>query len=388
MVGLVGQAVAPQTVVAAAGINQKINFQGRLLNAAGAIVADGNYNVEFKIYQDGAGTAAGDPGGTLKWTEDYMNSNSTPNPVVVKNGYFSVTLGTYCPLSGAACTGGQSQSNSAVDFNQDTLWLSMNVAGSPHQTDSCAAAFATNCSPDGEMVPMRRMTAAPYALHAQSCVTCILQAPSSTVQNTITPTVNSVVGLTVNGTSGTANTAVQVNQAGAADAVDVAVSTSGTSTNGLSVAMSGSGTLTNGIQVSRSAGTLSTGLLFSGAIGTEIKLQNSESIANSTNGTITMSSDSGALTLNLNDQSTSATITNNTGNLILDSASNTLGIAASDTTLQRSAAGTFAIDLLDAGANTTLNVTNSDGTRVANLSVEGQVTVGSFAAATSTAVCS
>lgn len=65
-----------------------------------------------------------------------------------------------------------------------------------------------------------------------------------------------------------------------------------------------------------------------------------------------------------------------TSNLTLDSASNVTNIAANDTTLRRSAAGTYTIDLLDASAATTLAIANSDGTRVANLSVEGSITAG------------
>src|SRR3954447_10234736 len=80
---------------AAAGINQQINFQGRLLNAQGATVPDGFYNIEFKIYQDGDGQSAGDttgsPAGTLKWTEDHLNNGS--QGVTVKNGFLSVQLG-------------------------------------------------------------------------------------------------------------------------------------------------------------------------------------------------------------------------------------------------------------------------------------------------------
>ncbi|HSX02709.1 MAG TPA: hypothetical protein VLI05_05360, partial [Candidatus Saccharimonadia bacterium] len=61
---LVGSTLSPSPPLhAATGINQQINFQGRLLNAAGAVVADGTYNMEFKIYQDGTGTVAGNPGG-------------------------------------------------------------------------------------------------------------------------------------------------------------------------------------------------------------------------------------------------------------------------------------------------------------------------------------
>src|SRR5690349_17837472 len=66
----------PPHVNAATGINQQMNYQGRLLNNLGAVVPDGNYNIRFRIYQDGAGTSAGDPGGTLMWTEMWQNSSS------------------------------------------------------------------------------------------------------------------------------------------------------------------------------------------------------------------------------------------------------------------------------------------------------------------------
>ncbi|HSH31806.1 MAG TPA: hypothetical protein VK963_04045, partial [Candidatus Saccharimonadales bacterium] len=104
------------STLAATGINQQINFQARLLNAQGATVSDGNYNIQFKIYQDGDGcnpTLGTSPcGGALKWTESHLNSAS--QGVRVTNGYFSVYLGSITSLS-------------SVDFNQDTLWLSINV---------------------------------------------------------------------------------------------------------------------------------------------------------------------------------------------------------------------------------------------------------------------
>ena len=49
---------------AAPSTNKTINFQGRLQTSAGAVVADGHYNIQFKIYQDGTGTAVGNPGGS------------------------------------------------------------------------------------------------------------------------------------------------------------------------------------------------------------------------------------------------------------------------------------------------------------------------------------
>lgn len=136
---------------AATGINQQINFQGRLLNSQGATVPDGFYNIEFKIYQDGDGQSVGDttgaPAGSLKWTEDYLNANS--KGVLVKNGFLSVQLGSITAFG------------ASVNWNQDTLWLSMNIAG----TGAACTPYSA-CSPDGEMTPMKRLSSNPYALNS------------------------------------------------------------------------------------------------------------------------------------------------------------------------------------------------------------------------------
>ena len=136
---------------ATVGINQQINFQGRLYNAAGAVVPDGNYNIQFKIYQDGdgltAGNTTGTPVGSLKWTESYLNTST--QGVSVVNGFMSVQLGSITPFG------------TSIDWNQNTLWLSMNIGS----TNATCTPF-TSCTPDGEMVPMKRLSATPYALNA------------------------------------------------------------------------------------------------------------------------------------------------------------------------------------------------------------------------------
>lgn len=135
---------------AVSGVNETISFQGRLLTASGGLVADGYYNIQFNIYQDGTGTADGNPGGTLKWTENRINNGGTSG-VLVKNGYFSVELGSVTPFG------------SSVDWNQDTLWLSMNVAGS---SAGCTTFGSGTCTADGEMLPMKRLTSTPFAMNA------------------------------------------------------------------------------------------------------------------------------------------------------------------------------------------------------------------------------
>lgn len=134
---------------ASAGINQQVNFQGKLVNTNGTNVPDGTYNIEFKIYQDGNGCVGGGSSpcsGTLKWTEDWLRNNS--QGVTVSNGIFQVNLGSITSLS-------------AVDFNQSVLWLSINLGN----TNATCTPFSS-CSGDGEMLPFIRFTASPYALNS------------------------------------------------------------------------------------------------------------------------------------------------------------------------------------------------------------------------------
>lgn len=123
---------------AAVGTNETINYQARLLTSTGATVPDGTYNIEFKIYQDGDGVLGGGDE-TLEWTETRTGSNR----VVVKNGYFSVYLGSVTPFG------------TSIDWNQDTVWLSVNIGGT------------ASPSYDGEMSPFIRFSSTPYALNSK-----------------------------------------------------------------------------------------------------------------------------------------------------------------------------------------------------------------------------
>ncbi len=120
--------------VAEAATNSTINFQARLQSASGAIVPDGNYNIQFKLY----GAASG---GTALWTENYYNNASQGARTV--NGYFNVKLGSVTAFP------------STINWDQE-LWLTMNVGGTTTGTPTL----------DGEMDPRLKLTAVPYALSA------------------------------------------------------------------------------------------------------------------------------------------------------------------------------------------------------------------------------
>lgn len=111
---------------AATGINQKINFQGKVVNSDGTNVADGNYDFVFSIYTvSSAGSAV--------WTETW---NSGTSQVAVADGIFQVALGTHTALPGS------------IDFNTDNIYLGVNF------------------NSDGEMSPRVQFTAVPYAMNS------------------------------------------------------------------------------------------------------------------------------------------------------------------------------------------------------------------------------
>jgi len=113
-----------QTPTVSAATSSTLNFQGRLLTNTGGMVPDGSYNIEFKIYD--AATL-----GLNLWTENRTGGSA----VTVRNGYFSVYLGSVVPFG------------TSIPWDQD-LWMTMNVNG------------------DGEMTPRFKLTAVPYAFRA------------------------------------------------------------------------------------------------------------------------------------------------------------------------------------------------------------------------------
>ena len=136
----------PSTSYAAIGINQQINFQARLLNSSGVPMPDGIYNAQFTIYKGGSGVV-GNVSQISQWSETYLSNTGTG--ITVTNGYFSIQLGSHNPFG------------SSVDFNSDTLWLSVNFGN----TSSSCTTFST-CAPDGEMSPFKRLSSNAYSFNS------------------------------------------------------------------------------------------------------------------------------------------------------------------------------------------------------------------------------
>jgi hypothetical protein len=151
--GLLSTFEASHDKVAASSTASTLSFQARLMGSSGNIVADGNYNIDFKIYNSSsAGTqAVGTCSSNCLWEESYVYSgysgatSTLPGPqVTVKDGYLSVYLGQYTSFP------------STINWEQP-LWITMNIGGT---TNSGAITW------DGEMSPRIQLTAIPYAFIA------------------------------------------------------------------------------------------------------------------------------------------------------------------------------------------------------------------------------
>jgi hypothetical protein len=140
---ILGIVIGQSTKTATAATSSYLNFQSRLLTSTGSVVADGNYNIEFKITNDISSSDGGTGAcsGSCLWRETRQNSNS--QGVRVVNGYLSVNLGSVTSFP-------------AINWDQQ-LYLTMNIAGT-----------GTGASPtyDGEMSPRITLTALPYAFRA------------------------------------------------------------------------------------------------------------------------------------------------------------------------------------------------------------------------------
>jgi hypothetical protein len=197
---------------AQAATSNQLNFQGRLLDASGSLVADGDYHLEFKLYDSLAAGASAQGVCVGGGTDDclWVETRSTGNLVSVQNGYFSVYLGDVTALP------------TGIDWSQD-LFLTMNVGGTGA------------VSWDGEMTPRFKLTAVPYAFRASNVA-------SSDTSTALTDSDD--VSITTGDATGTA-----------ANTGDIIIDT-GSSSNGTAGTISLGSANASGLTIGRSAGTL------------------------------------------------------------------------------------------------------------------------------------
>ena len=122
----------------------KINYQGRLTNAAGAPMPDGQYNMTFRIYDAASG-------GTLIWSE----VRETTNRVTVTNGQFNVQLGAVTPITETV-------------FDSDYTYFEVEL---PTPATATCSTAACGVYTEGAMTPRQPVGSAAYALKANDANT-------------------------------------------------------------------------------------------------------------------------------------------------------------------------------------------------------------------------
>jgi trimeric autotransporter adhesin len=187
------QIQSPEPVQAQAAT---LNFQARLLRSTGTIVPDGDYNVEFKLFNHP--TATTEAQGVCTTNCLWVETRTGGNRVTVKNGYLSVYLGDVTSLP------------TAVDWDQQ-LYLTMNIGG----TGSPAW--------DGEMAPRIRLTAVPNAFNAYN-----VQGQSTNAASTNSSNVTIRSGNAAGSSSNSGNVIIDVGTA-TGTAGSISIGTSNTS---------------------------------------------------------------------------------------------------------------------------------------------------------------
>jgi len=112
----------------------EINYQGKLTNTSNVAVPDGTYHMRFWLLTSPIAATT-----TAIWSED--RSTAAGDRITVRNGLFSVMLGSSTPLTG-------------VDFSQ-TLYLGIEIGG-----------HGGSPSWDGEMSPRKVLGTVPAAFEA------------------------------------------------------------------------------------------------------------------------------------------------------------------------------------------------------------------------------
>ena len=103
--------LAGSMVHAATTVPTTLNFQGRLTDTTGSPVADGLYNMQFRLFTV-------DTGGSSVWDE----TRETTTRVQVTNGLFATKLGDVTPLSASLFASGALYLRLPCRLQRPQLW--------------------------------------------------------------------------------------------------------------------------------------------------------------------------------------------------------------------------------------------------------------------------
>lgn len=141
--GIVSLWATIEPAVAAQTAPYKINFQGKLTNASGTPLANGVYNMRFRLYSVLSG-------GTASWSEDRVVSSGTG--VTVSDGLFTVQLGDVTALT-------------TSQFTSYPLYLEVELPTPATATCSTAACASYT---EGAMTPRNPLGSSAYAMNADT----------------------------------------------------------------------------------------------------------------------------------------------------------------------------------------------------------------------------
>jgi len=129
-----------QSLVSAALPPSTMNFQGRLTDNSGTARADGQYNMQFRIF-------SASTGGTALWTE----TRQTTSRVQLTNGLFSTQLGEVTPLPASV-------------FNATNLYFEITMANPATATCSTASCATWEAA----MTPRNKLATSAYAFNSST----------------------------------------------------------------------------------------------------------------------------------------------------------------------------------------------------------------------------
>lgn len=196
---------------AQAAANTTINFQARILQSSGALVPDGDYHLEFKIYNDvsAGATAQGSCTGNCQWVETRIGANV----VRVVNGYVSVNLGSVTAFP------------ATMPWDQD-LYVTMRVGGV-----GGGPVWDTEMTNAGNRM---KTNVTPYAFRAAQAFNVFSDPTSTASTNT-----NAIAIQTGNATGLTSNSGSISIDSGTATGTTGTVSIGSTNSSGVLVGRSG-----------------------------------------------------------------------------------------------------------------------------------------------------
>ena len=203
-------------VSAAQTIPYKMNFQGKLADASGVPLANGTYNMKFRIYD--ATTS-----GTLQWSEQRAVSAGT-GVTITTGGLFSVQLGDVSSLPVGI-------------FTNQNLYFEVELPTPATATCSTASCEAYT---EGAMTPRNKLGSSAYAFNSD---TLDGVDGSQFARNDTTNTFSALQTLTGGATvQATSTSALSVQKAAGSDVLLTADTTNNVIKIGNSTAVSGSDT--------------------------------------------------------------------------------------------------------------------------------------------------